>query len=235
MILSELLATYDWPLGPWLRTNFVYGVDGSITRSHSSKGISGPADNAVLHRLRATTDVVLVGAATATAEDYIGVKLPDDEARQRKDRGLGAPPPLAVVTRSGEIGRPDRFLTDTTTRNYLILTSDAPEALAAANAAVGRSEGTMTLVHAPTGLTEAIGLLRERGHQHVLCEGGPRISAELLRRGLVDELCVTVSPAIGGEGRNATTPQIDESYAPVFCAISEGFIFTRWSRAGDRR
>ncbi|MCK0440509.1 dihydrofolate reductase family protein [Gordonia alkaliphila] len=227
---TELLDAYAWPAGPWLRTNFVYSLDASLTRDGVSAGLSGPADSAVLHRLRGGADAVLVGASTAVAENYIGVKLPDAEQQARTARGQGGPPPLVVVTRSGQIGEPSRFLTHTTTGNYLLLTTDDPAAYERAAGHVERSEGTMTLLHAPDGLGQGIGLLHERGLLRILCEGGPHVSGALAAEGLIDELCVTLSPAAGGEGRGGTTPQATDEYTPAFVAAVDHFLFTRWIR-----
>jgi riboflavin biosynthesis pyrimidine reductase len=49
-------------------------------------------------------------------------------------------------------------------------------------------------------LAAAVLALRERGLHHILCEGGPRLFATLAGAGLVDELCLTVSPRLAGPG-----------------------------------
>jgi riboflavin biosynthesis pyrimidine reductase len=38
--------------------------------------------------------------------------------------------------------------------------------------------------------------LAERGHQRISCEGGPHLLAQLADEGLLDELCLTVSPLL---------------------------------------
>src|SRR5262249_45710059 len=45
-------------------------------------------------------------------------------------------------------------------------------------------------------LARALGALSERGARHVLAEGGPTLNGELARAGLLDELCVTLSPTL---------------------------------------
>ena len=134
------------------------------------------------------------------------------------------------MTRSGTIGSPSRFLTDTVTGNYLLLTSDDSAAVERAEGHVARSAGTMTLLHAPAGLRQGIALLRERGLDHLICEGGPHLSGAMAAAGLIDELCVTLSPAMGGEGRDGTSPVAADSYRPVFAASVDHFLFTRWIR-----
>ncbi|UQE73268.1 dihydrofolate reductase family protein [Gordonia sp. PP30] len=230
MIPAELQDEYRWPAGPWLRTNFVYSIDGSLTRDQHSAGLSGPADNALLHHLRATADAVVVGASTATAEDYIGISLPDDEALARERRGQGGPPALVVVTASGRIGSPHRFITQTITGNFLLLTSTDHDAVDRAVAAIDASNGTMELLHAPDGLAEGLSLLHNRGYSHLLCEGGPTLTDALLRDDLVDELCITLSPNIGGEGRPRPTAAVTADFVPTVTGIVDHFLFTRWTR-----
>ena len=41
--------------------------------------------------------------------------------------------------------------------------------------------------------------LAERGYRVVLCEGGPTWLGELVSAGCVDELCLTISPLMGGD------------------------------------
>ncbi|MFC0315315.1 dihydrofolate reductase family protein [Gordonia phosphorivorans] len=229
---EELFSQYAWPDGPWLRTNFVFGIDASITVDGTSSHLSGPTDNALLHHLRGTADLVLVGAATASAENYIGVKLPDDEERRRRERGHDEPPPLAVVTRSGRVGEPDRFLRQTTVGNYLILTGDDARARRSAEEAVERSEGTMTLLLVED-LPGAIEALHDLGYAHILCEGGPRLAASLAADGLVDEYCLTLSPSTGGRGQPDVNPQAAHRYRPAFSAVVDDFLFSRWIRGAD--
>ena len=51
-------------------------------------------------------------------------------------------------------------------------------------------------------LDAALGELRARGLNRLLCEGGPSLFASLLAADLVDELCVTVAPQLNsGDAR----------------------------------
>ena len=47
---------------------------------------------------------------------------------------------------------------------------------------------------------EALAELRERGRRRVLCEGGPTLFGRLVAAGLVDELFLTLSPVLAGDG-----------------------------------
>ncbi|MGN6722672.1 MAG: dihydrofolate reductase family protein, partial [Marmoricola sp.] len=45
----------------------------------------------------------------------------------------------------------------------------------------------------------ALAALAERGHGVVLCEGGPHWLGELVAADRLDELCLSVSPKMGGD------------------------------------
>ena len=47
---------------------------------------------------------------------------------------------------------------------------------------------------------EALAELRERGRRRILCEGGPTLFGRLVAAGLVDELFLTLSPVLAGDG-----------------------------------
>ena len=47
-------------------------------------------------------------------------------------------------------------------------------------------------------LAVAASALARRGYRRILAEGGPRLLGQLAAAGLLDELCVTVSPVLAG-------------------------------------
>ena len=60
------------------------------------------------------------------------------------------------------------------------------------------------LVAGTSGVDLRVGLdaLGERGLRSVLAEGGPSLNGQLVAAGLLDELCLTVSPMlVGGESK----------------------------------
>ncbi|GIT47195.1 MAG: hypothetical protein Ct9H300mP12_17800 [Acidimicrobiales bacterium] len=50
-------------------------------------------------------------------------------------------------------------------------------------------------------LTGLLAVLDNVGARTVLCEGGPDLNHQLVAAGLVDELCITVSPGLPGGRR----------------------------------
>jgi riboflavin biosynthesis pyrimidine reductase len=49
-------------------------------------------------------------------------------------------------------------------------------------------------------LRAARAALVERGHRRILCEGGPTLFADLAHAGVVDELCLSLTPMLVGPG-----------------------------------
>lgn len=67
------LYAYPTDVGrPWIRTNFVSSIDGSVTSDGASAGLGTPADTRLFGILRELCDAVLVGAGTVRGENYGG-------------------------------------------------------------------------------------------------------------------------------------------------------------------
>lgn len=196
---TELERLYDYPSEldrPWVQVNFVASPDGAVTVGGKSHGLSGPADKKVFMLGRTLADVVLVGAGTATVEGYEGVQAGEVRAAARARLGLSLVPPIAVVTRRATIDPALPLIADaavpTIVLTCLAAAEDRRTALAEAGADVvitGDAD-----VDLPTALAE----LDKRGLRRVSCEGGPHLFGGLIEAGLVDQLCLTVSPLLAG-------------------------------------
>lgn len=86
-------------------------------------------------------------------------------------------------------------------------------------------------------LARALVELRRRGHETFFCEGGPTLNGGLAEAGAIDELCLTMSPAlIGGSSRRI----IDGSELGlrrlelVHALEDEGFLFLRFHSSSSR-
>jgi riboflavin biosynthesis pyrimidine reductase len=145
--------------------------------------------------LRALADVILVGAGTAREEKYQAARVRPEWARLRA--GRPAAPPIAVL--SGRLGL------DLASP---LLTGPAPDArtIVITSAAADPDLRTAVAAHADVivvgeqqvDLAAAVAALAQRGHRRILAEGGPRLLGQLAAAGLLDELCVTVSPVLAG-------------------------------------
>jgi riboflavin biosynthesis pyrimidine reductase len=178
---------------PRLLLNMVSTVDGRATLQGRSGTLSGPADRALFHALRAPVDGVLVGAGTVRRERY-GRLIPDPAVRElRRRRGLHEEPLACIV--SGRLALDEEI--------PLLGEPDARVAILTASAAsLPSSEATVEYVRAGTGQLDigaALGELSARfAIQTLLCEGGPHLARELLAAGLIDELFLSLSPLLAG-------------------------------------
>ena len=184
------------PGRPWVLSNFVAGIDGAIAIDGRVNGLSSPQDQTVFRLLRSLADVVLVGAGTFRAERYPPLRLPEDLRAERTARGQVPTPTLAVVSRSLQLDW-DRPAFTRAEARPLVVTSAACDP-----GARRRAEEVADVVVAGedhVDLAAALSALRERGHEVVLCEGGAALLAELLHLELLDELCLTIAPLVGGD------------------------------------
>jgi len=205
-LTDTLRALYDGGLGfarPRVVTNFVTSVDGvAAIRSRASSpsliSRSSPADRFVMGLLRAFASAVLIGAGTLRDEPrhrwtpgHVFPQCDPDFKKLRQKLGLSPEPKLVVLTASGSLDpslpslKGALIVTNRTTKPRLEQTLPASEVAAFSD------DGRLDLSNVLAGL-------RERGHELVLCEGGPLLMGELVKEQLVDELFLTISPLLLG-------------------------------------
>ncbi|AYL38513.1 pyrimidine reductase family protein [Streptomyces fungicidicus] len=237
---AELAAAYAYPepgpegREPWLRANMVSTLDGAAQHDGRSQPISCPADMRIFGVLRALADVVLVGAETARQEGYRPARARADFAAAREAAGQGPAPVIAVVTAGLDLDFSLPLFTSPLVPT-LVLTGAgaAPDRVAAAEAAGTR------VVRAGEGAgvdpARVVPALAELGHTRLLTEGGPRLLGQLVAAGVLDELCLTVSPmlAAGDAQRIAGGPSVTlpRRFALESMLEEDGFLFTRYRRS----
>jgi riboflavin biosynthesis pyrimidine reductase len=186
-----------------VRGVMVASADGAAQAQGRAKGLSGHADEALFAVLRSHADVLLVGAGTARAEHYGGERPTAERVRWRAARGLSQAPPIAVVTASCELDPEGPLFTDTLVRPIVITSTAAPPARVAA---LGERAEVIIAGTADVDLAVALDALAERGLRRVSCEGGPRLLAQVVAAGRLDELTLSLSPLlIGGEADASST------------------------------
>lgn len=179
-----------------LRVNFVTSLDGSITDEQGrSGGLGGPGDRALFRALRAHADAILVAAGTARHEGYRPHRLSRELARRRALDGRADPAAIVVVTRSLDLDLGAPLFTEARTPTVVLTCAAAPADRRARAAEVGR---VVVAGDDQVDLAEGLARLRAAGLRSVLCEGGPRLLEGLWAAGLVDELWLTVAPALIG-------------------------------------
>lgn len=214
----DVATAYPAPLGrhddrPWVMLCMVSSIDGSTVVDGRSGALSNPTDGAVLSRLRAIADVVLVGSGTASGEGYGPPKKPGQR--------------IGVVTRSGSIDPAAELFTSGA---GFVITTERTE--------LDDADGSIDVLRCgddEVDLRAAVRRLPEvcPGASVVQAEGGPTLNGALADADLIDELDLSTSPGIvGGDGPRLVTGAADRTdrYTLEQLAIEDSFVFTRWLR-----
>lgn len=206
---EALRRWYAPPRPDWLRLNFVSTLDGAATGADGVSGsINNEADHRVFDMLRELCDAIVVGAGTIRTEGY---------APNAK--------PMVVVSRSGDV--PVTLRAGDLSQVHLATGASAPGLPEAGELLADR---IMVLGEDEPALDRLRPALAERGHRHLLCEGGPSLATGLLAAGQVDELCCTLVPRLvgGDEPRIAHGPEVDVELRLHAVLEHDGTLLGRW-------
>ncbi|MGI5480071.1 pyrimidine reductase family protein [Streptomyces lavendofoliae] len=233
--LDELAEAYAYPAGGrWLRANMVSSLDGAAQHEGRSQPISSATDMRIFGTLRGLADVVIVGAETVRLEGYRPARAREAFAERRAAAGQGPAPAIAVVSASLNLDFSAPLFTEPLVPTLLLTgASAAPDRVGAAQEA-----GAEVVVAGDGPGVEperAVRALAERGLTRQLTEGGPRLLGQLVADGVLDELCLTVSPLLtAGKAQRITggpALKVPERFALASLLEEDGFLFTRYSRA----
>lgn len=160
---------------PFVTLKMATTLDGRVAAADgTSRWVTSETARHHAHERRAEVDAILVGTGTVLADDPALTARAADARPDGSTRGVHQP--LRVVLGRTEIPREARLRTTPGGRLVHLRTHDVHEALA------------------------ELAALEVR---HVLVEGGPRVAAQFLRAGLVDEVHAYVAPVLLGAGRPA--------------------------------
>lgn len=186
---------------PLLTLKIAATLDGRIaTATGESRWITGPEARARVHLMRAEADAVMVGAATARSDDpTLDVRLP----------GMGRRGPVRIVV-DGALGLNPGSRLAQSARDlpvWLLHAAATDPGRAAALDALGVERMATAGAPGALDLCDALSALGARGLTRVLCEGGGRLAAALLRADLVDEIAwFSAGAVIGADGAAAVGP-----------------------------
>lgn len=238
--LAELAAVYAYPEEacdgrvPWLRGNMVSTLDGAAQHEGRSQPISSAADMRIFGTLRALADVVVVGAETVRQEQYRPARARAEFAGARKAAGQAPAAAIAIVSASLDLDYSLPLFTSPLVPT-LVLTgaAAAPERMAAAEKAGAR----VVIAGDGAGVdpVSAVQALAGLGHTRLLTEGGPRLLGQFVAAGVLDELCLTISPTLtaGDAQRIAGGPPLTVPRRFQLASLLEeaGFLFSRYRRS----
>ncbi len=222
----------DVPLNdvrPAVRLNMIVSVDGGTSWNGVSGALGNSADKALFGVMRSLADVVLVASATMKGEHYgpavLGLEIQDI----RRQRGQTPVPRIAVVSRTCQFDWSTPFFTAATERPIVLTVSSAPEADRTRAAQVAE---VIIVGEDDVDLPQAIAELGSRGAKSVLAEGGPTLNGQLAHAGLLDELCLTLSPLLAsGDAKRIIAGSTLDTLEPLdLCSICEedNYLFLRY-------
>ncbi|MEU9113216.1 RibD family protein [Streptomyces sp. NPDC048483] len=178
-------------------------LDGFIaTRTGDADFVTGEEDRRHLHRLRALSDAVIVGAGTAVADD----------PRLTVRACAGDNPVRVVLDPRGRVPRRRQVFTDGAAPTLWVV---GPEAAVAEGAGLDVLVLPDAEAFAPHRVLAA---LARRGLGRVLVEGGGVTVSRFLQAGALHRLYVTVAPVLLGDGvpglRFPGTPVMRDALRP---------------------
>lgn len=182
---------------PWVTLKWAQTLDGRIaTRTGDSQWISGDASRHRVHQLRAISDAIMVGAATAATDDP-SLTARDVEVR-REARKVVIDPTLRLTDRAKIMNEP--------TRVTLAISEQAASDPDTADRKREFQQRGVEIVVLPlneTGSLRLLPLLKHLVDKHdatrILVEGGGILHGHLLQQQLADELLVFVAPKLLGD------------------------------------
>lgn len=230
---DALTEFYRWPDEPgrWLRVNSVTSIDGAAEVGGVSGPLSSPLDQRLMGVLRGQSHALMLGAGTLRIEGYGPLLLDDRQRGRRVADGLPEHLTLVVVSEALALEPTHPALAQAPTRPVILTHEHAPRASRAALAEVA---DVITVGADRVDLAAGLRLLQERGLRHVLCEGGPQLLGTLAAADLIDEVCLTLSPALAGgaASRIVTGPASPLRRLSLGHVLTAGdFLFLRYRRS----
>lgn len=191
---SELIAPFLFAARgatrPFVSLKLAISIDGAIVDASRARGwLTGEASRRAVHLLRASSDAIAVG---------IGTVLADDPALTVRDAPAPRVAPTRVVFDRGA-RMPLTSALAQSAREIPVVLFHAPDASGAADR-IAKLSALGVDCHAVGTLADAMVVLRARGVQQLLVEGGAGLASAFVEAGLVDRLITFQAPVILGAG-----------------------------------
>ncbi|MBS1880583.1 MAG: dihydrofolate reductase family protein [Actinobacteria bacterium] len=183
---------------PYILLSCALSIDGYLGSAAPRRlELSNDADFDRVDAVRASSDAILVGAATVRVDNPRLLVRSHDRREERRARGLPPSPIKVTVTERMELDPGADFFTAGDTEKLVFCAS--PRLLEARS----RLGTVATVVDGGRRvrmrrLTEELG---ERGVRRLMVEGGGNVHTQFLTDDLVDELQLVVAPFFVGDSR----------------------------------
>ena len=222
-LLLEAYVKYVTTGTPFVTAKFAMSLDGKIaTRTGDSKWISGEKARRAVHRLRATSDAIMVGINTVLADD------PRLTARDKNGEPLDRQPLRVVADTRGRMPTDAGMLAEP--GRTLVAAGDIDDAARASLRRAGAEVVSLPGDGPSVDLAALMDCLAsDHGVTSLFVEGGAAVLGSLFDLGAVDKVIAFVSPVIVG-GETASTPVAGAGFERMADALRLERV--RWDRYG---
>ena len=208
---------------PYVLCKWAQTIDGKIAaRTGDSQWISSPQSRAIVHRLRARADAVMVGIGTALADDPM-LTARDTKIR-RVARRVVVDPSLRIPLNSKLIATVDDSPVTIITGKTAARSASAKRLRDAGAEVVGvasRSRKRLDLASALAHLIEAHAVT------NIIAEGGAGLTGSLIEQELADELLVFIGPRVLGDASGVSAIDVGRSVPTIGAGTPAQLITTR--------
>ena len=176
------------------------------------------------------------GTNDVCADDARTDDAPTDDARTKPGVSSSENPAASSNENSSEnspeqnTDRQSRYEALSEVAEVIVLeSSEAAESISTLGEAVSKRE--VSDAGAAVDLSAVRKALGERGHKVILCEGGPTLNAQLVTQDLIDEFCISLSPALlGGNPLHLLedAPLLNKSLTLLSVATDNALVFLRY-------
>ncbi len=181
---------------PYVTLSCCVSLDGYLDTARPPKlALSNAADFDRVDEVRASNDVILVGARTVRRDDPRLLVRSGARRDRREASGLCRTPWKATVTLSGDLDPAARFFTLGDTTKLVYCPHDVADVL---RRRLGELATVVALGDEPT-VAAILADLGDRGARRLMVEGGGTMLTEFLAADLVDELQLAVAPFFVGD------------------------------------
>ena len=206
--LNEVFLKYITTKTPFLVVKMAMTLDGKIaSRSGKSRWITGQKARKFVHKLRSTSDGIIIGINTLLKDDpLLNVRLNDEKNRN---------PARIIVDSTGRLPLESRIVKTAAEIKTILATTE----LAPVNKLKALESKDVEVIILPSknghvDLQEMMRVLGEKEISILMAEGGGTLNYSLLSENLIDKIYFFVAPLLIG-GKDAPTSLEGEGVAEL--------------------
>src|ERR1043166_4361204 len=207
------------PRRPFVVVTFAMTADGKVTtKNFGPVDFTSREDKLHLFRQRALADAVLLGH-TSLERDNVRLGIPEHLQQARIKQSQSPAPLRVIVSNKGRIDSRLKIFQSTISPILIFSTTRMPKK----TQTVLKAKAALHLTKSgEIDLVAMLKTLRTRYNvRRLACEGGPTLFRALLKRGLIDQLNLTIAPYMFGGAKAPTLTGLTKEFlaASVHCSL----------------